>query len=1430
MKKLMSIAMCIVIMLSFVMPACGSEGTIKAVFAEGFDSYATNAMADSMDITGTQSFVKEYEPGNKGLEILTALGTCKLSTEAIVLGEFFVSFVISSTDKMSVTLNGNHTDGSISLFSADNSTLYTYNGKNVAGIPTAKTVYTVCADTVNSDYSIYSGNKCLLSDYYLSGIGGKEFNSFDITVSSTTGATVIIDNIIIGTGNPKGVPDIATAAGVSLAEYNAEVAKEYDPADSIREEVYFNYGCSFVKGFSTTHGAKGNTIELVNDTDGNGVVHMKRTTASDFHLDINIADYPSSMVVYEYDIKLLTEDCAVSNVFKSSDAVFWTPFKISGGILAAGDSTAKINSDEWYTVSMVYDTLNNKCDVYLNYEKVASDIACSDSYYHSNSSVWRLHVNRTSGTDEFMVDNIASYGGSVPREDIGEADIIITDDTAYTKDITQRNILKNVVSYHLRSGVVYCGGSKFVEKPVVENGVSYVRPEFFAKAFRSDVSTDSASGTATVNGVVFTAGSDVAVSSSGSLDLGAAPVIIGTKLYLPLRDVCSKVLRKAVVYNGDAEISAGMVLISDTPFTADESMDIQKLNDFALYERPDAGKILADYESSPVKGAHPRIMADKADFDRIRALMLTDDTMSRWAKSVINAADGYVRNPDPLIYELRDGVRLWYVSQDMIAHMINLGMAYQLTGDRKYAERAWIDLESVSNFPSWHPEHHIDVGGMAIGVAIGYDWMYDAFTPEQRAVIEEGARINGIYEYAEGYQGRSADMMSGVLATNNHNQVMNAGGTAIGLAFMDVYPDESAYCVAQSVRCLEFAVSGFAPEGSWYEGIGYAAMTLEYLCYQLASLENVFGTVYSLDATQGVDMVPLYYLYMQSNMGAFAFGDGASSSTNFDPGTLWLCNRFENYDALSALCNMFEVPGSARSILWYNPEKISGAGALSLDKAYASEQLWLMRDTWDKNAQNTFAGLKGGAANHGHAHGDIGKFEFFANGVQWTKDLGNDNYNLPDYWNWHAGTDNGPGGKRWKIWRLRGESHNTLIVNPDSLFEFDPFASAELIRTETKPRGSVAVLDTTSIHRGKAQSAQRGVYLADERRSLVVRDEVTVATPGKIYWHMITGQNAKLSEDGKSVIISQKENPENYVTLEFICDADYELTIGPGRLLPDSPSVDGMKVDDDICQIRLEVNATDSANITAKLTPSTVENGSDISEFDMPIFEWSIPDGEIPEPPILDSLVIDGVEYNPNTKIINHYVSQFRSDIPAVKAISSKYDVSVDAASHFGDVTRITVSDRENPNNISTYRVTFTVLKSAGIVTLEEKEIVSVTASAEPQPENSVKNVLDRDLNTRWSAEGGQYLIVDLGKDTVVDTVVLAFMNGDSRKYNTKISVSSDNINYKEVFVGTSGGETNGYELFNIAANTCRYVKLDFAGYNNGTWNSITEVAIGKRK
>ena len=1400
---------------------------MEIVFSESFDSYATNAEVDVFDVTGAACFVEEYESGEKGLLMDLSEGAREIGIGVNLEGSFFVSFDISATAAVSGGLGGKNDSGSFSLLEIRKGKLLTHNGFDVSGISGKLKNVTVAANTSTSTYDIYVDGNLVISNYYMSGMKGMLVESLLLSLYSEKGAVVTIDNINIAYGTPKKLSSKKINTEYPEDEFNPEVTEKIDSSKLISDDVYLKQDFSTQK-FDAVYNGKDNRLERVAEEDGTAYCQFERIGTQDFHLDINIASYPSASIIYQFDVFAEVNDIQFNSDFKSSSGVFFTMFSVSGLNVSAKGNSKTLEVGKWHTLSVVLNKSENKYSVWVDCELLADDMDVPDGYKEMEAYIWRIHAIGSAGTDRFKIDNIAIYGGEEPIKDVGNVDVVIDEkSTTFEKDGAQRKFLKDKVSYHLRSGVLYADGKKHIYEPLIENGVSFVPLEFFALAFGCATSFDAQSQSGTIDNMTFTADSDSYIKDGNAYSMKSSAKMIDGILYAPLRDVVVGAMGKKI-YVDNSTYSSGMVLISDDPITIGKGVDVEKLNNFALYRRPETDDVLDRYKASDLYGKHPRVMADSSDFERIRNLRQTDPQMKAWVNSMIGAADALCDDKTKLVYELRDGVRLLYVSRDLESHMRTLGIAYQVTGDKKYAERAWLDMEAVSSFHTWHPEHAIDVGEMAAGFAIGYDWMYDAYTPEQRKIMEEGALSNGIIEYVENYQGRLGRLA--ITNADNFNMINNAGAAMLGVAMLDAYPESGAYLISGSCRGLEYAIGGYIPNGSWFEGLAYAGLTLEFLSQHLCTLDTVFNTTFGLTDTEGVEKIPYFFTNMQSKMGSFGFGDGAGGTVTSEPGCLWLCNHFNDVAAASTYKEILGISGDWRTILWYRPEMFEATELLPLDAVYASEDLFVTRDTWEKAKQNTFAGFKGGAANHGHAHGDIGKFDFFANGVQWTAEAGGVDYNVPGFWNWHGGVGNGPAGNRWQYWGTRGEAHNTLIIDPDSQFEFDPFERATLYRTESKPRGAIAVINSTPVHRGKAIKAERGVMMADERRSLVVRDEVTVSKPCKVYWNMLTAQNAVLSEDGKSVTIYEKGNRENYITLDFICDAPYTLTVDAPKLLPNSPNNEYNKVGTSGYQIRLAVDATSVINITAKLTPSTVENGSDISVYNVPMTQWTIPDGEIPESPHLDSLVIDGVEYNPNTKVVNHYVSQSVTEIPEIIASSVKYDVSIQKAESLDGTTIIVVKDKEDENNRSTYKITFTILKSTGVAGVVERDIVSVTASEEPQAENPVKNVLDRDLSTRWSAENAQHIIVDLGKEVDFDTVVMAFMDGASRNYNIKISVSNDNDSYKMLFNGTSGGVTSDYELFDVGYQKARYVKIEGAGHKGGTWNSWTEIAIAKRK
>ena len=51
--------------------------------------------------------------------------------------------------------------------------------------------------------------------------------------------------------------------------------------------------------------------------------------------------------------------------------------------------------------------------------------------------------------------------------------------------------------------------------------------------------------------------------------------------------------------------------------------------------------------------------------------------------------------------------------------MVNLALAYRLSRDRRFADKAETELIHVCNFSDWDPVHYLDVAEMTTAVAIG---------------------------------------------------------------------------------------------------------------------------------------------------------------------------------------------------------------------------------------------------------------------------------------------------------------------------------------------------------------------------------------------------------------------------------------------------------------------------------------------------------------------------------------------------------------------------------------------------------------------------------------------------------------------------------------------------------------------------------------
>ncbi|MDF2769470.1 MAG: hypothetical protein K0S91_2305 [Nitrososphaeraceae archaeon] len=130
-------------------------------------------------------------------------------------------------------------------------------------------------------------------------------------------------------------------------------------------------------------------------------------------------------------------------------------------------------------------------------------------------------------------------------------------------------------------------------------------------------------------------------------------------------------------------------------------------------------------------------------------------------------------------------------------------------------------------------------------------------------------------------------------------------------------------------------------------------------------------------------------------------------------------------------------------------------------------------------------------------------------------------------------------------------------------------------------------------------------------------------------------------------------------------------------------------------------------------------------------------------------------------------------------------------------------------------------------------EISEITAIGDDGDDAIPPNVLDNNLDTRWSHEGiGSWLQGDLGAKKTICSIDIAWYRGDERSYKFAISISNDGSNFINVYSGTSSGETLSAERYAFSdLSAARYLKITISGNTDDdidlkNWAAITEIDI----
>ncbi|MBI3875320.1 MAG: coagulation factor 5/8 type domain-containing protein, partial [Verrucomicrobia bacterium] len=114
---------------------------------------------------------------------------------------------------------------------------------------------------------------------------------------------------------------------------------------------------------------------------------------------------------------------------------------------------------------------------------------------------------------------------------------------------------------------------------------------------------------------------------------------------------------------------------------------------------------------STLRAGHPRLLASNTDFASLKVRVSTDPQLKEWHAKLRDRGTRLLAEP-PSQYEIPDGLRLLATSRRVMERVYTLALLYRLDGDKRFAERAWTELETAANFKDWNPRHFLDTSEM----------------------------------------------------------------------------------------------------------------------------------------------------------------------------------------------------------------------------------------------------------------------------------------------------------------------------------------------------------------------------------------------------------------------------------------------------------------------------------------------------------------------------------------------------------------------------------------------------------------------------------------------------------------------------------------------------------------------------------------------
>lgn len=1174
---------------------------------------------------------------------------------------------------------------------------------------------------------------------------------------------------------------------------------------------------------------KGNDY-AIEESGGNKYLRMSVTTDKDIHYDINFSSALSGKFTLEFDI-MFKDYGGVQKLVEFMDAArndtFLCTFEADGYLkLPDGTNAASYALNKFYRVTMSFDTDEGTMDLFFNGKKRASGYALS----MKSAAILRIHLRQPAGESSICIDNINVYSGN------GSAD----GEYVSPVNIDTESVMKNASALYIGKSNALKNGKKVytsAEKNIIpyeKNGKYMVPVRFFADSIGAEINYNESDDTTHISyndkEIVLGIGSKTCSLNGAETEL-SVPCEIGggDALYAPADDLCSMTgLFLHTEENGVIIYSADDM--SDILDWQKNTNVMRRICESYMFDDMSGEEMANLLAARYPNNQHPRLVMTEDKFEAIRNQVFSPDGDEVYKKAYEHlkiAADTFLAQPTSGYY-LPDGIRL-EATRENAQRIITLALMYNISKEEKYAERAWLEMYTSACFKDWNPYHFLDVGAMATGMGLGYDWLYNWMDESQRKIVRDAIVSKGISPIIEDFddmpRSRSWNWR-GDLA-DNWCLVISGVGSCGAMAIVDELDGQNLINAQRAMeQCLldiRRALSLFSPLGAYEEGPSYWEYAMKYYALTIMSLETGIGTALGYDDIPGLKLTDKYLLAVNGPVKMFNYHDAYASDSIVPPQMMYIANHFGRYSEakrrISVIMDSEAVAaGSAYADMLYYDPKLGSAPENNedVDIYMPISEIAVMRSGWGKN--DTYVGFHcdDPLSGESHDHMDAGTFVMDAMGENFFMDLGSDSYNIPNYLN---------------CYRVRAEGHNTVIFNPDEGYAQKYGGTAKIVKTEFKNRGGFAIGDMTNAYDREKTGVtefKRGIKLDSDRHRTVVQDEIKLEKPAEMYWFAHTRADIEISEDKKSAILTVNGKK---MLAEIMTGDGAEFSVMDAKPLPSSPVIEEQNPNEGIRKLTIHIPQTDSINLAVsfvnydrKYNPARFDNSF------VALDDWKIEDGDIVEPESakLTALKVNGeaVEgFKPEKLEYNYNVTEENAGKLTVTA-ESEHEVTITQSENVTGDTTVLVTPADPLMYPSEYVIHFNSQPEI-LVPLGKEKIkpVKVTASDIPEPLNGPKNTVDGSLSTRWSCPGACWIEYDFGSVKKVGSMGIAFMEGDQRTAQFTIKTSKDGINYDTFYSGdaTSTLQLVNYKMF---SREVRFVRVEGRGYNGNPdeYTSITEV------